>query len=99
MSFKILFRMTVAVRIKQHFPRTFLCVVNMTDDAQSLAEQSGTSVHATEALLCNLREQKIKQAASTECAMFESNVKRTTEGNEGALSGQALSPSSRVLHH
>ncbi len=32
----------------------------MFDDAQSLAEQRGTSVHATEALLCNLREQKIK---------------------------------------
>jgi hypothetical protein len=32
----------------------------MTDDAQSLAEQCGTSVHATEALLCNLQEQKIK---------------------------------------
>ncbi len=26
----------------------------MTDDAQSLAERRGTSVHATEALLCNL---------------------------------------------
>ncbi len=36
-------------------------MVNMTDDAQSLAEQCGTSVHATEALLCNLQEQKIKQ--------------------------------------
>jgi hypothetical protein len=36
------------------------CVVNMTDDAQSLSEQCGTSVHATEALLCNLWEQKIK---------------------------------------
>jgi hypothetical protein len=34
----------------------------MTDDAQSLAQQCGTSVHATEALLCNLEEQKIKQA-------------------------------------
>ncbi len=33
----------------------------MTDDAQSLTEQCGTSVHATEALLCNLQEQKIKQ--------------------------------------
>ena len=33
----------------------------MTDDAQSLAERRGTSVHATEALLCSLREQKIKQ--------------------------------------
>jgi hypothetical protein len=35
----------------------------MTDDAQSLAEQCGTSVHAAEALLCNLQEQKIKQWA------------------------------------
>jgi hypothetical protein len=34
----------------------------MTDDAQSLAERRGTSVHATESLLCNLREQKIKQS-------------------------------------
>ncbi len=34
----------------------------MTDDAQSLAEQCGTSVHATNALLCNLQEQKIKYA-------------------------------------
>ncbi len=34
----------------------------MTDDAQSLAEQCGTSVHATEALLCKIREQKIKHA-------------------------------------
>jgi hypothetical protein len=41
-----------------------LCVVNMTDDAQSLAEQCGTSVHATEALLCNFQEQKIKQRAA-----------------------------------
>jgi hypothetical protein len=34
----------------------------MTDDAQSpaLAKQCGTSVHATEALLCNLQEQKTK---------------------------------------
>ncbi len=32
----------------------------MTDDAQSLAEQCVTSVYATEALLCNLQEQKIK---------------------------------------
>jgi hypothetical protein len=32
----------------------------MTDDAQSLAEHCGPSVHATEALLCNLQEQKIK---------------------------------------
>jgi hypothetical protein len=46
-------------------PRTFLCVVNMTDDAQSIAEQCGTSVHAMEALLCNLREQKIKQAMAS----------------------------------
>jgi hypothetical protein len=37
----------------------------MTDDAQSLAEQRGTSVHATEAPLCNLREQKIKQAMAS----------------------------------
>jgi len=37
----------------------------MTDDAQSLAEQCGTSVHATEALLCNLQEQKIKQAMAS----------------------------------
>ena len=37
----------------------------MTDDAQSLAQQSGTSVHATEALLCNLQEQKIKQAMAS----------------------------------
>ncbi len=32
----------------------------MTDDAQLLAEQCGTSVHATEALLYNRQEQKIK---------------------------------------
>jgi hypothetical protein len=37
----------------------------MTDDAQSLAEQYGTSVHATEALLCNLQEQKIKQTMAS----------------------------------
>ncbi len=37
----------------------------MTDDAQSLAEQCGISVHATEALLCNLQEQKIKQAMAS----------------------------------
>jgi hypothetical protein len=39
----------------------------MTDDAQLLAEQCGTSVHATdsEALLCNLQEQKIKQAMAS----------------------------------
>ncbi len=39
----------------------------MTDDAQSLAEQCGISVHATEALLrlCNLQEQKIKQAIAS----------------------------------
>ncbi len=37
----------------------------MTDDAQSLAEQCGTSVHATEALLCNLQEQKIKQSMAS----------------------------------
>ncbi len=37
----------------------------MTDDAQSLAAQCGTSVHAMEALLCNLREQKIKQAMAS----------------------------------
>jgi hypothetical protein len=36
----------------------------MTGDAQSLAEQCGTSVHATEALLCNLPEQKIKQGVT-----------------------------------
>ncbi len=32
----------------------------MTDDAQPLAEQCGTSAHATEALLYNRQEQKIK---------------------------------------
>ncbi len=37
----------------------------MTDDAQSLAERCGTSVHATEALLCNLQEQEIKQAMAS----------------------------------
>jgi hypothetical protein len=37
----------------------------MTDDAQSLAVRRGTSVHATGALLCNLREQKIKQAMAS----------------------------------
>jgi hypothetical protein len=42
-------------------------MVNMTDDAQSLAEQCGTSVHATEALLRNLQEQKIKQAMASSC--------------------------------
>jgi hypothetical protein len=41
-------------------PEPFLCVVKMTDDAQSLAERCGTSVHATEALLTILHEQKIK---------------------------------------
>ncbi len=41
------------------------CVLNMTDDAQSLAEQCGTSVHATEAHLCNLQEQKIKQVMAS----------------------------------
>jgi hypothetical protein len=58
-------RINGAVQIKRHFPRTFLCVVNMTDEAQSLAKQCGTSVHATEALLCNLQEQKIKQAMAS----------------------------------
>jgi hypothetical protein len=42
-----------------------LCVVNMTDDAQSLTERCGTSVHAMDALLCNLQEQKIKQAMAS----------------------------------
>ncbi len=42
-----------------------MCVVNMTDDAQSLAEQCETSVHATEALLCSLQGQKIKQAMAS----------------------------------
>jgi hypothetical protein len=37
----------------------------MADDAQSLAEQCGTSVHATEALLCNLQGQNIKQAMAS----------------------------------
>ena len=39
----------------------------MTDDAQSLAEQCGTSVHATEALpsLCNVQEQKTKHVLRT----------------------------------
>jgi hypothetical protein len=37
----------------------------MTDDVQSLAEQCGASVHATEALLCILQEQKIKQAMAS----------------------------------
>jgi hypothetical protein len=37
----------------------------MTDDAQSLSEQCGTSVHATEALLCNRQEQKIKQVRAS----------------------------------
>jgi hypothetical protein len=40
-------------------------MVNMTDDAQLLAEQCGTSVHATEAPLCNLQRQKIKQAMAS----------------------------------
>ena len=35
----------------------------MTDDAQPLAEQCGTSAHATEALLYNRQEQKIKHPA------------------------------------
>jgi hypothetical protein len=65
----ILFRMQTAClagpyRIKRHFPRIFLCVVNMTHDAQSLAERCGTSVHATEALLSILQQQKIKQVVS-----------------------------------
>ncbi len=47
-------------------PQNLVCVVNMTDDAQSLEEQCGTSVHATEALLCTyLKEQKIKQAMAS----------------------------------
>jgi hypothetical protein len=52
-------------RLNNTSPDPFLCVVNMTDDAQSLAEQRGTSVHATEALLCNFREQKIKEAMAS----------------------------------
>jgi len=37
----------------------------MTDDAQPLAEQCGTSAHATEALLYNRQEQKFKQAMAS----------------------------------
>ncbi len=40
-------------------------MANMTEDAQSLAEQRGTPVHAMEALMRNLWEQKIKQAMAT----------------------------------
>ncbi len=45
----------------------------MTDDEQSLAEQCGTvtSVHATEALLYNLQEQKIKQAMASSYRALE----------------------------
>ncbi len=42
-----------------------MCVVNMTDDAQSLEGRCGTSVHTTEALLTILQEQKIKQAMAS----------------------------------
>jgi hypothetical protein len=37
----------------------------MTDDVQSLEERCGTSVHAKEALLTVLQEQKIKQAMAS----------------------------------
>jgi hypothetical protein len=37
----------------------------MPDDAQSLEEQCGTSVHAMEALLTILQEQKIKQVMAS----------------------------------
>jgi hypothetical protein len=42
-----------------------MCVVNLTDDVQSLDERCGTSVHAKEALLTILQEQKIKQAMAS----------------------------------
>ncbi len=37
----------------------------MTDDVQLLEERCGTYVHATEALLTILQEQKIKQALAS----------------------------------
>jgi hypothetical protein len=39
----------------------------MNDDAQSLVDQCGSSVHATEALLTIIQEQKIKQAMALSC--------------------------------
>jgi hypothetical protein len=48
-------------------PQPVVCVVNLTADAQSLAERCGTSVHATEALLTIHQEQKIKQAMASSC--------------------------------
>jgi hypothetical protein len=38
----------------------FLCVVDMTDDAQSLEELCGTSMHADEAVQTMLQDQKFK---------------------------------------
>jgi hypothetical protein len=53
----------------------------MTDDAQPLAEQCGTSVHATEALLYNLQEQKIKQAMAS---AYNVEIPRVSLPNDGA---------------
>ena len=53
----------------------------MTDDAQSLAEQCGTSVHATEALLYNLQEQKIKHQGHAAAGRPEdSDIPRGEDG-------------------
>ncbi len=40
-------------------------MINTTDDGPPPAEQCGTSVHATEALLTIVQEQKIKQAMAS----------------------------------
>ncbi len=45
-------------------------MVNMTDNAQSLEERCGTSVHATEAILTILQEQNIKQLPGSTAGIF-----------------------------
>ncbi len=65
----------------------------MTDDAQSLAERCGTSVHATDALLTILQEQKIKHAtalsffctASARAAMAQSSESQSDESIDKSL--------------
>jgi hypothetical protein len=76
----ILFRMQTArsagpykrglCRLNDTPPEPF-CVVYMTDDAQSLEEQCGTSVHGTEALLTILQDQESKHEVQLICNQLQ----------------------------
>jgi hypothetical protein len=94
---------TSAIEISEEcdIPCKFIEILKMDDSAwesslEAIWQRMGAS-GITEDIVQKTRS--IMATALPQLTLLESNVKRRTERNESASSGQALSPYRRVLHH